>query len=78
MNRNKAYLVGTHRYSYRAGIPAEIIGVNFCCLNDGTYRLCYHLLWDDFSEDWISVEEGRYKIITFGDIIKGNIPRVTD
>jgi hypothetical protein len=33
MTIDKAYYVGIHRYSYRAGTPAEIIGVE-CITSD--------------------------------------------
>ena len=79
MKRDKAYLVGIHRYSYKCGVPGEIIGVEFVtseALNPQT-RLCYHVRWADSHEDWIVASDNTFKIISFDDIIKGNIPDVT-
>lgn len=79
MTRDKAYLVGIHRYSFRSGEPAEIIGVEIITPDDKLEpRLCYHVMWRDKVEDFIAVDGGHFKIISFTDILSGNIPRVTD
>lgn len=78
MTRDKAYLVGTHRYSSKSGKPAEIIGVEIVTPENKKPRLCYHIMWNDKVEDWVAVEDSaNYKIISFNDILAGNIPAVT-
>lgn len=78
MKRDKAYLVGVHRYSKRGGEPAEIIGVEMVTPKNNTSRLCYHIMWADKEEDWLPVADSEnYKIISFEDIKAGNIPEVT-
>lgn len=78
MKRVKAYLVGIDINSYRPGDPAEIIGVELVTPEKGSSRVCYHILWDDKTEDWVPIEDIRsYKIIGFQDILAGDIPDVT-
>ena len=78
MKREKVYLVGTHRYSFRAGEPAEIIGVEMTTPKQLLPRLSYHIRFSDYVEDWVAIDDGDYyKIITFTDIINGKIPQVT-
>lgn len=51
---NKTYLVGIHRYSYRSGIPAEIVGVEVVKPDANLEpRLCYRIRWSDLYEDWV-------------------------
>ena len=79
MIRDKAYLVAIHRYSHKSGVPAEIVGVEMIQQDkDSSQRLCYHVVWSDTVEDWISIENENYKIISFNDILAGNIPKVTE
>jgi len=75
MTRDKAYLIGTHKYSSKSGIPAEIIGVEFIKPEgDLNVRLCYHIQWADMVEDWIPISDNsNYKIVSFDDILQGNI-----
>ena len=78
MTRDKAYLVGIHRYSFKSGKPAEIVGVELVTHENEKPKLCYHIMWTDTVEDWIAVEDSsNYKIIGFEDILAGNIPDVT-
>lgn len=78
MTRDKAYLVGVHRYSFKSGKAAEIVGVEIVTPENGKPRLCYHIMWSDKTEDWIPVEDSsNYKIISFEDILADNIPEVT-
>lgn len=78
MIRDKAYYVGIHRYSFKTGVPAEIIGVEIVKPEpDLEPRLCYHIRWSDMTEDWIPVEDSHgFEIISFQDILNGNIPKV--
>lgn len=74
----KAYLVGIHRYSFRCGKPAEIIGIKIVIPCEGdTPRECYHVVFEDGVEDYIPITlDGHYVIISFNDIVDGKIPSV--
>ena len=79
MKREDVYLVNTHRYLYRPGTPARIIGIDMCTPGDKSPRLCYHILYADGQDDWVPIKDKKlYKIITFRDILNGNVPSVTD
>jgi hypothetical protein len=79
MKRDKAYLVGVHRYSFKSGVPGEIIGVEIITPDNEKPRLCYHVQWPDMEEDWFAIEDiPNYKIISFNDILKGNIHVVNE
>jgi hypothetical protein len=70
---SKRYIVGIHRYCYKAGEPAEILKQEV--VNN---RVCYKAKYLDGSIDHIPlIDEGNYKIITQKDIDNNNIPRVT-
>jgi hypothetical protein len=78
MTRDKAYFVGINRYSNRSGKPAEIIGVEIVTPYGLEPRLCYHIQCSDMTEDWVPVHDtSNYKIISFTDILNGNIPDVS-
>lgn len=74
----KAFLVGTHRYSFRAGKPAEIIGVVFITPDKLNPRACYHVRFDDGAEDFVAISDiNNFKIISEEDVAAGRIPKVT-
>lgn len=78
MITDKAYLVGINRYSFRAGIPAEIMGVDFVTPDNRVRRLCFHVRWRDRYEDWVPIEDNsNYEVISFTDLVNGNIPSLT-
>lgn len=73
----KVYYVNNHRYGYRGNEPAEIIGVKMYTPEGKTPRLCYEVEYSDGTRDYRVVdEEEHYHIITFNDIINGNIPEI--
>ena len=84
------YVVGVHRYCFRAGTPAKVIGVKFINFRhqDNTAidtiryerRLVYEIEYSDGQRDSIPVMEINinYKLITFDDIILGHIPEITE
>ena len=74
---NQAYCVGVHRYSFRAGIPGLIIGVKWVTPTSYEPRLCYRVKYADGIEDYKTIKDNDFQIITFDDILKGNIPQVT-
>ena len=79
MNIDKAYFLGIHPYHNKSGVPAEIIGVNIVKPDDNLPpRLCYHIRWHDLTEDYVPVNSDTksYEIISFEDILSGNIPKI--
>jgi len=72
MKREKVYLIDLSGSGFRCGIPAEILGIHMCTPNGLSPRLCYHLRWDDFKEDWKPVGEDSYKIVTSQEILKNS------
>lgn len=71
---------GFYAPSYKSGIPAEIIGVGMITPDIiAKPRLCYKIQWHDGVEDWVPASDSdNYKIISFQDILNGNIPQVTN
>lgn len=62
MNTQKAYHIGTHHDSFRPGEAAEIEGVVFAQMIDGTWRLCYEVVYSDGKRDWAAVHDTRGKV----------------
>jgi hypothetical protein len=79
MTIEDAYFVGIHRYMFRCGIPAKIIGVSIITHENTAPKLCYHVEYSDDVTDWKAIADtGNYKIISFKDILVENIPKVTE
>jgi hypothetical protein len=73
----KAFLVGTHRFSFRAGEPAEIIGVRFTTPADLEPQACYFVRFGNGNEDLVPIADARnYQIISEADVKAGKIPAV--
>lgn len=73
----KAFLVGTHMYSFRAGEPAEIIGVQFVIPTNQKPRPCYHVRFKDGKEDFTPISDSRtFKILSEEDVRLGRVPEV--
>ena len=73
----KAFLVGTHRYSFQAGKPAEILGVEFVTPQGLNARACYRVLFEDGREDFVPLAEmHHFEIISEEDVRAGMIPKV--
>ena len=72
MIREKLYLINAHPSCFRPGIPAEIIGVESIKPSASLpSRRCYHVLYSDFTEDWVTIDEKEnYRIVTLPEIIK--------
>lgn len=76
--RKKAYLVHTHRYGYRAGEPAEIMGVQIVTPGGCPPRVCFCLRFDDGNEDVTPISDTQnFKIISEDDVATGNVPKVS-
>lgn len=71
MKTEKAYIIGTHPYSFRSGEPAEIIGVKLVTpSSDIKCRLCYEIEFSDGFKDSIAVEDAsNYTIVQFSDLV---------
>jgi hypothetical protein len=81
-SKQKAYYVGLHRYHYRAGEPAEILGVVIVIRGD-TARPCYYIRFADGEEEYALVyDEDRsgvgplHRIISEDDVKACRIPQV--
>ena len=75
----KAFLVGTHRYSLQAGKPAEILGVKFVTPRGLQPRACYHVRFEDGEEDLVPLSEAHHcEIISERDVQVGRIPEVVN
>lgn len=73
MTTEKVYLIGTHHYCFRHGIPSEIIGVVMGKPDKNSKpRLAYKVEFSDGVVDFVPVSEIdiNYKIVTFTDILK--------
>ena len=55
MKIEKAFLIGQHPYSFRAGERAEIIGTKIVQPEKLEARLCFEVLFDDGTIDFIPV-----------------------
>jgi hypothetical protein len=74
MKTESAYLVGIHRHSFRAGIPAKIIDVSFVTPEQLSPRVCYHVEYDDGKHDYIPIcDIHHYEIISASDKKEGKI-----
>ncbi|MEK7102763.1 MAG: hypothetical protein AAB870_00250 [Patescibacteria group bacterium] len=73
----KAFLVGTHRYSFQAGKYAEILGVRFVAPEGLESRACYHVRFENGQEDDIAISDSiNFEIISEADVKAGKIPQV--
>lgn len=75
----KRYIVGIHRYAYRAGEPAEIIGKVMKKPKGLPERECYEIRFDDGKKDFVPlIDMKNYKIISATDKAAGRIPPITN
>jgi hypothetical protein len=77
----KCYLVGVHRYSFRAGEPAEIIGVKFAKPTGYEWRLAYEVEFIDGIRDFVAfsdLESGNAVIISDVQYALGQIPEIVN
>lgn len=78
MPESTAYLVGIHHYSFRAGIPARIVGVAFGTPEGCRRRLCYKIKFRDGRVDSVPVSDHQnFRIISGDDVRRGRIPNVS-
>lgn len=64
-----AYLVGINSNSFRAGIPALIVGLKILDIREEK-RICYHIRFSDGYEDFTPlIDVENYKIISFYGVI---------
>jgi len=73
----KAFLVGTHRCSFQAGKPGEIVGVVVATPEGNEARACYLVRFEDGKEDCFPIADSQnYEIISEDDVKAGRIPEV--
>ena len=64
----KAFLVGTHDYSFRPGVPAEITGVLWVKPDGLDLRICYAIRFADGYEDYVPMADAvNFNIIPEAD-----------
>lgn len=78
MKTEKAYLIGTHAYSFRSGEPAEIIGIKLVESAPGLkllkWRLCYEIEFSDGQRDYQPIkDESNYKIVKLSDLLDEDV-----
>lgn len=85
----EVYLVGVHRYCFRAGEPARVVGVKMITPIDNKGiidipqepRVCYHIKFEDGQEDYVAksdVEAGNWEFTTLDDMIRIGVPDVVN
>ena len=74
-----AYLVGIHRYSFRAGEPAKILGVVIAHLKDSFPRSYFLVRFPDGVRDLVAIgDHWNYSVISESDVLAGRLPRVIE
>lgn len=84
MDAGRVLCVGTHSYSFRAGEPAEVIGVVMAAPGDRERRPCFRIRFDDGKEDFVSIfaapgsktKNPHIELIDDEDLDAGRIPAV--
>lgn len=80
MKIEKVYLVGVHRYCFRAGEKSEIIGVKRVQPSENDdFRLAYKVRFDDGETDLVplsDVELGNWRYVTALEASIGLLPEV--
>lgn len=77
MKHEKVFLVGIHRYSFRAGEPAEIIGLKMATPDNMLPRLCYQIQFGDGAIDYVACSDSlNFDIISWTQLLKNEIPVV--
>jgi hypothetical protein len=78
MQTEQVFLVSIHRYGFRAGTPATIVGVEEVTPPGSPPRFCYKVRFEDGKEDFVPMNETEhYKIVSVADVRAGKIPEVT-
>ena len=57
---NKVYLRNTHRYGFRPGECAEILGVVSFTPDGSDARACYHIEYADGIKDHVAIDDSGY------------------
>jgi len=77
MKTQKAYLVYIHRYGFRAGEAAEILGVVIATASPNKPCAAYRVRFTDGHEEYVAVDDStNFKIISEDDFKAGKIPAV--
>lgn len=76
----KSYIVGVHRYSFKAGEVGEIIGVKHVKPSGYDWRLAFEVEYLDGKKDLVAFEDvssGNAVIISDVQYALGQIPEIT-
>jgi hypothetical protein len=78
MTQEKTFLVGINRNSFRAGEPAEVIGLKMCQPSEmAEPRLCYEVEFGDGIIDYVPLSDNlNFDIISWTQLVNGNVPPV--
>jgi hypothetical protein len=77
VNSEQLFLVPIHRYGFRAGEPAAILGTQKITPHGLPTRLCYEVEFPDGTKDFVPIKDGgNFRIISASDILSGKIPEV--
>lgn len=80
----KTYLVGVHRYCFRAGEPAEIITLRWVRpspIERHEWRLAYEIEFFDGKKDFVALSDilaGNHLIISDVDLANERIPQIVN
>ena len=76
-----AYLVGVHKYCFKAGEKCRVIGVSYVQPNDDDdYRLAYKVVYDNGAVDYVAVsdvEAGNWQWVSELEVGFGMLPGVS-
>lgn len=82
MKVNDFFIVGVHRYTFRAGEIAQVIGVKMVTPSNGIEyepRLSYQIRFPDGIIDYVpftDVDAGNWELVTIEDLINNGVPKV--
>lgn len=68
--RYTAFLKNDHRYSFRRGELAEIVGVEFVIPEGQEGRFCYLVKFADGTEDLMPIKENEHDLLSGRDVGK--------
>jgi hypothetical protein len=64
----KVYYKGVHRYSFRRGKIAEIVGVEEVLQDNNIANICFKVLYSDGVYDWCPIDDkGAYELFSIVD-----------
>jgi hypothetical protein len=81
MKVEKVYLVGVHRYCFRAGERCEVVALeNVQPDEEHDWRLAYKVKYDDGKTDWVAlsdIEAGNWEFVSQLNADLGMLPEIS-